>query len=133
MKKVMRKQIGLWMLSMAMLLGFATTAFAASETESNNTLGQANVYNYGQGAGGSVNSSDTVDYWKITNVPSGSHYLSGYSGMSMSVLDSNGSVIVTKPVGVSTVWFSTASTGSIYVAVYYTANSGIYYYGYNVN
>lgn len=133
MKKVLRKQVGLWLLALSMLFAFAATAFAASETESNNTLATANAYNYGEGAGGSVKSSDTVDYWKINNVPSGTHLLNGYSEMSMSVLSSGGSVIATKPVGVSNVWFNTSSTGPIYVVVNYNPGSGIYYYGYSVS
>ncbi|MFC5470559.1 hypothetical protein ACFPPD_17850 [Cohnella suwonensis] len=133
MKKALLKQVGLWMLAMVMLFAFAATAFAASETESNNTLATANAYNYGEGAGGFVNDSDTVDYWKINNVPMGSHMLNGYSAMSMSVLSSGGSVIATKPVGVSSISFSTGSTGPIYVVVNYNPGSGIYYYGYSVN
>ncbi|MBO9597604.1 MAG: hypothetical protein J7559_07280 [Cohnella sp.] len=132
MNKALRKQIGLWLSALAMLLAFSATAFAASETESNNSMATANAYNYGEGAGGFVNDSDTVDYWRINNVPSGTHVLSGYSGMSMTVLSAGGSVIATKPVGVSSVSFST-STAWIYVVVNYTSGSGVYYYGYSVS
>ncbi len=132
MNKALRKQIGLWLTAVAMLFAFSTTAFAASETESNNSIATANAYNYGEGAGGFVNDSDTVDYWRINNVPSGTHVLNGYSGMSMTVLSAGGSVIATKPVGVSSISFST-STSWIYVVVNYTWGSGIYYYGYSVS
>lgn len=132
MSKGLRKQIGLWLSAAAMLFAFATTASAASESESNNTMATADAYNYGEGAGGFVNDSDTVDYWQINNVPSGSHVLNGYAGMSMTVLSAGGSVIASKPVGVSSVSFST-NTSWIYVVVNYTSGSGVYYYGYSVS
>jgi hypothetical protein len=64
MKKFMRKQIGLWMLSIAMLFTYAATASAtAQDIESYNNLATANTYNYGEGAAGFVNSSDPVEHF----------------------------------------------------------------------
>ena len=133
MGKALRKQIALLMLSIVMLFSFAATSFAAYESEPNNTLATADVYDYGESAAGMVNDSDLVDYWKINNVPTGLRYLNGYSEIAMAVLDSWGYVIATKPVGVYSISFTHYYSGPIYVAAYYTPGSGIYYYGYTVN